>query len=62
MLEASAGYFGLGLKPARAIIAEVAAATRTWRDVARKSGARAAGIDRMASAFEHSDLEQALRL
>jgi serine/threonine-protein kinase HipA len=48
--------------PARAIIAEVAAATRTWRDVARQTGARAAEIDRMASAFEHDDLERALRL
>jgi serine/threonine-protein kinase HipA len=62
LLEASAGYFGLGLMPARAIIAEVAAATRTWRDVARQTGARAAEIDRMASAFEHDDLQQALRL
>ena len=62
LLEASAGYFGLGLVSARTIIAKVAAATATWRDVARKTGARAAEIDRMASAFEHSDLEQALRL
>ncbi len=62
LLEASAGYFGLGLAPARAIIAEVAAATKTWRDIARRIGARSAEIDRMASAFEHSELEQALRL
>ena len=62
LLEASAGYFGLGLAPARAIVAEVAAATKTWRDVARQTGARAAEIDRMASAFEHDDLERALRL
>lgn len=62
LLEASAGYFGLGLMPARAIVAEVAASTRTWRDVARQTGAHAAEIDRMASAFEHDDLERALRL
>lgn len=62
LLEASAGYFGLGLAPARAIVAEVAAATKTWRDVARQTGARAAEIDRMASAFEHDELERALRL
>ena len=62
LLEAAAGYFGLSLIPARAIISQVAAATRTWRDVARQLGMRAAEIERMASAFEHDDLSRALTL
>ena len=62
LLEAAARYFGLGLKPARAILKEVAVATATWRDVARSAGARAAEIARMASAFEHEDLKKALAL
>jgi hypothetical protein len=41
---------------------EVARTTALWRDVAREVGARAAEISRMASAFEHTELEQALAL
>lgn len=62
LVEGAAEYFGLGREAARSIIAEVAHATATWRDVARKSGARTSEIDRMASAFEHPDLERALAL
>lgn len=62
LVESAAEYFGLGRGAARSIIAEVAAATRTWRDVARQTGARVSEIDRMASAFEHSDLERALTI
>lgn len=62
LVESAAEYFGLGRKGARTIIAEVAAVTRSWREVARRIGARAGEIDRMASAFEHSDLEQASRV
>ena len=62
LLDALVGYFGLGLAPARAIMAEVTAATRTRHDLAGKAGARAVEIDRMASAFGHDDLESALRL
>ncbi len=43
-------------------MADVTAATRTWRDFAGKAGARTVEIDRMANAFEHDDLEYALRL
>jgi len=60
LLEASAGYFALSLADARAILGEVAAATSQWRYVAREVGAYAAEMDRMASAFEHDDLRQAL--
>jgi serine/threonine-protein kinase HipA len=36
--------------------------TATWRDTAKKIGARPAEINRMASAFEHDDLDRALAL
>lgn len=62
LLEEAAGYFGLGLRPARRIIKEVATATAGWRTVAAEAGARAAEITRMASAFEHDDLNRALAL
>ena len=62
LLKEAAAYFGLGLKPARAIIKEVATVTATWREVAGESGARAAEITRMASAFEHGDLQRARAL
>jgi serine/threonine-protein kinase HipA len=62
LLESAAGYFALSLPKARAIIKEVAASTSRWRTVAREVGAPAAEIHRMASAFEHEDLRDALRL
>lgn len=62
LLEAASEYFGLTLPQARAIIKEVATATATWRDTAKAAGARAAEINRMASAFEHDDLKRALAL
>jgi len=62
LLEEAADYFGLALTPARAIIKEVATVTATWRDVARDAGARASEITRMASAFEHDDLQRARAL
>lgn len=62
LLEASADYFALSLAEARKIIKEVAMATSTWRNVARDVGASAAEIHRMASAFEHAALQQALAL
>jgi len=62
LLEASADYFALSLAGARAIIKEVATATSSWRTVAREVGATAAEIHRMATAFEHDSLRQALAL
>jgi len=62
LLEAAAGYFGLGVEPARSIIREVAKVTATWRQIAQRVGARAPEITRMASAFEHDDLKHALAL
>lgn len=62
LLEGASEYFGLGLGPARAVIREVAEATRTWKSVAEEVGARRMEIARMSSAFEHKDLRTALSL
>jgi serine/threonine-protein kinase HipA len=62
LVENAAEYFGLGLAQARTVIKEVAAATTTWRVVAKEVGARPAEINRMSSAFEHDDLTRALAL
>jgi serine/threonine-protein kinase HipA len=62
LLEASAGYFALTLAEARLILGEVAKATSAWRSVAKEVGAKAKEVHRMASAFEHGDLQQALAL
>ncbi len=62
LLEANFEYFALTLAQARSVIKEVATVTATWRETAEVVGARAAEIDRMASAFEHDDLWQALAL
>lgn len=62
LLEESCQYFALSLREARNIIKEVVIATSTWRSTAKKLGVRPTEIDRMASAFEHSVREEALRL
>jgi serine/threonine-protein kinase HipA len=46
---------------ARAIAAEIARVTATWRDVAGQFDLRGDEINRMATAFEHEELERALR-
>lgn len=62
LLENSAEFFGLSLADGREIIKGVAKATATWRDTAKSAGAKAAEVNRMASAFEHDDLRRALAL
>lgn len=62
LLEKASAYFALTLAQARSIIKEVATVTATWRDTAKAVRARPAEINRMASAFEHDDLERALAL
>ena len=52
-----AGYFEISESKARAIAAQVAAAALKWRTVAGRHGISRQEIDRMASAFEHRDLE-----
>jgi serine/threonine-protein kinase HipA len=54
-----ADYFGLKDKEARGIAAEIAAVVSDWKQVAEKTGLTRAEIDRMASAFEHDDLDKA---
>ena len=55
-----AGYFELDDARARAIAATVAQAVATWRDEAARLGLTKEEVGRMASAFEHTDLEMAL--
>ena len=62
VLESAAEFFGLTLVQARSIIKEVATVTAKWRDMAKAVGARSAEVTRMASAFEHDDLNRALAL
>ena len=56
-----AGYFGLDQKSGNKIASEVGKAVSTWRDEAANLGVEENEIDRMASAFEHEDLDLALR-
>ena len=58
----TAGHYRLGLNDARTIAKEVADAVAQWRAVARRLGAARQDVDRMASAFEHADLDAARRL
>nr|WP_233125920.1 HipA domain-containing protein [Gluconobacter sp. DsW_058] len=62
LFEAASEFFALTLPQARAVIKDMATVTATWRETAREVGARSAEIQRMASAFEHNDLRQALAL
>jgi serine/threonine-protein kinase HipA len=57
-----AEFFSLTAAEAKTIVKEVGTATATWRDVATSLGARKAEIQRMESAFEHTDLTKALAL
>jgi serine/threonine-protein kinase HipA len=56
-----AGYFELKDAAARKIASEVAASVSRWRQEAARHGLSKNEIDRMASAFEHNDLEKAGR-
>lgn len=62
LVRSVAEYFGLASEDADVLIGEVARAIRGWRDVATTSGASRREIERMASAFEHADLTQAMTL
>jgi len=55
-----AEYFDVPLDRARKIVSEVGQAVSEWRRTASVLGATRKEIDRMASAFEHDDLRQAL--
>lgn len=57
-----AEYFELTADEARSIVSEVGNVVKGWRYEATKLGLSGQEIDRMASAFEHRDLETARRL
>jgi serine/threonine-protein kinase HipA len=57
-----AEFFSLALPEAKTIVKEVATSTAKWREAAAALGARKSEIQRMESAFEHSDLKKALAL
>jgi serine/threonine-protein kinase HipA len=56
-----AGYFELDDSAARELAAEVGTAVSGWRAEAARHGLAKPELDRMASAFEHDDLELARR-
>jgi serine/threonine-protein kinase HipA len=53
--------FGLREKQGRTIVDDVASVVRQWRDVASSLGLSTSECDRMASAFEHRDMEASRR-
>ena len=55
-----AEYFDLTVSKAKTIAAEVAQSVATWRKEALRLALSRTEIDRMASAFEHDDLKQAM--
>jgi serine/threonine-protein kinase HipA len=54
---AVAPRFGVVRRDALSIAREVAVSVRSWRKVGARHGIRPREIDRMASAFEHDDLQ-----
>jgi serine/threonine-protein kinase HipA len=56
-----AGYFTLDPARARKIAGEAGRAVSRWRQTAARVGLRKAEMDRMASAFDHRDLKDALK-
>jgi len=62
LLRESAPFYGLDDGKARHILGEVARVTQTWRKVAGQFGESIAAVERMASAFEHDELDKALAI
>ena len=56
-----AHYFDLDNLQAKGIFKEVGSATALWREEAAKLKIKKVEIDRMASAFEHEDLQKAIK-
>jgi serine/threonine-protein kinase HipA len=55
-----AGHFGVKANKAKAITREVGAAVAGWREVAAATGLTGKEIERVASAFEHEELQKAI--
>ena len=62
LVFAVAGYFEITDERARTIAKEVAASASGWRAEAARHGITRPHIERMASAFEHKDMERARSL
>jgi serine/threonine-protein kinase HipA len=56
-----AEHFGLSTAKAKTIAKEVGTAVQSWRDSAKSHGLTGNEIDRMASAFEHKELTEAIK-
>lgn len=56
-----AHYFDVDSIREKRILKEVGLATASWREEAKKLKIKKAEIDRMASAFEHEDLQKAIQ-
>ena len=54
-------YFGLVEADMRAVMTDLVNSISTWRDEARRIGASAEEINRMATAFEHDEMVRAQR-
>jgi serine/threonine-protein kinase HipA len=59
--QAATDFFALPVKQADEIIGQVALAVSTWREVAARKGVKKSEIERMASAFDHDELRNALK-
>ena len=57
-----ADHFGVSKTSAKRVVSEVNSAVRGWREVAGSFGLGKGEVERMASAFEHSDAELAASL
>lgn len=57
----AARYFNIDMARSKKIISEVGHAVATWRSEAKKYSIKKNEMDRMATAFEHSDLIMALK-
>lgn len=62
LAEQQAAFFSLKRDQARRVITEVAGAVSQWRAIAAQVGQSESAINRMASAFEHDDLERSLSM
>lgn len=56
-----AEHFGVKTDKAKIIVHEVGAAVALWRETAAASGLSAKEIERMATAFEHEELQKAIK-
>lgn len=60
--QTATDFFALPVKQADEIIGQVASAVSTWRETAARKGVKKSEIERMASAFDHDELRNALKL